>query len=298
MRHELRDGAPAVEVFDKPKTVEAKWVLNSDGAPSKIKVPAGTGVRYREEDSIVHLRNDRAGWSCTYTPEVIATVNHGDPFFELEFCDPNQQGFMPSVAIGEYISFRADNGQEGFTFSNRAMFETFRAFMASPVYNPFETPIPLLGSADACPDDEVYCEMVSFYFRNDRPLPVWDRHDKENVLLVPGVHEARIASWNKETGDPIKLYTKGDNTRGGWIAEGHFEWPAFANELKLGHARWDDFVKRAPFDPLQYRPRAYHGPVADSDRSAPVGTSNKVAAGNGMTLDGIFGVMDRLLGKR
>jgi len=295
MRHKLREGAPAVDVFDKPKTVEAEWVFNSNGAPSVINVPAGTGVRYQPEDSIVHLRNERTGWSRTYAPDAIVTIDHGSSFFELEFCAPHQTCFMPSVTISDYISFRADNGQEGYTFSNRAMFETLRAFMASPVYNPFETPIVPLTRADACPPDEIYCEIVSFCFRNDRPLPVYDRHDREAVLLVPGVHDGRIASWDKKTGDPEMLYVSGDNTNGGWIAEGHVKWPAFANEIRLGHLRWDDFARRAPFDPSQYRPRAYHGPVVES---APQTPSNKIAVGKGMTLEGIFGVMHKLTGKR
>lgn len=292
MAHRLRQGAAKVDFYDTPRTVSAEWVVDSQGVPSKINVPVGTGVMHSDEFRIVHLRNERAGWSRTYTPEVIVTIDHAEPHYELEFYNPNQPSFMPSVAISSYISFRADNGQEGYTFSNRAMFETLCAFMSSPVYNPFETPVPLIDRADACPKEDAYCEIVSFRFQNDRPLPVWDRHDKEDVLLVPGVYDGRIPSWNRETGDPETLYVRGDNTNGGWIAEGHIKWPVFANEIRLGYLRWEDFAKRVPFDPSQYRPRAYDGPVVE--RRTFQATADMRPTGTFSTLDTYLGILRRI----
>ena len=294
MKHRVREGAPTVEFYDTPQTASAEWVLDAQGAPANINVPVGTGVVYTPESKVLHLRDERTGWSRTYTPEVIVTIDHSTPYFELEFCDPNNPGrFMPSVGIGNYPFFRADNGQEGYTFSNKAMFETFRAFMASPIYNPFETPIP---SLDSTPQDEAYCDVISFKFENDRPLPVWDRHDKEAVLLAPDQHDGRVASWDKETGDPVLIYVRGDNTNGGWIAEGHMKWPAFANEIKLGHVRWDYFVRREPFDPSRFQPRAYHGAVVDKS-SLPV-ENVAMPKGSYSSLDSFLGIMGKVTGKR
>ncbi|MCO7729038.1 hypothetical protein NJB93_21000 [Brucella intermedia] len=333
MTHELRNGAPTVMFYEKPKAITVPWVVDYQGVPSNINVPLGTGVYYSPEAQILHLRNDLSGRSRTYTPEVFVTIDHGEPNFELEFCDPdNRRRFMPSVAIGEhYISFRADNSQEGYKFSNRAMFETFCDFMASPLYNPFtkpippttswicadvqkrtlfykpyahadgDTPDPYLNRAHEYPIDEARCDVISFRFENDRPLPVWDRHDREDVLLTTGVHEGRIASWSRETGDPEKIYVKGDNTNDGWIAEGHVEWPAFVNEMKLGFIRWGDLVERAPFDPSRYKPRVYQEltnlPTPQQRPAKKVAPARAAPSDATAAMGGLWGAVRKFLGR-
>jgi hypothetical protein len=244
----------------------------------------------------VHVRNERRGTSRTLTPTVDVTIDHEDCLFDVQFCDPaDPLRLMPSIAIDEHgVVFHADDGKGGYTFSNRAMFETFCDFMDSPIYNPFEAPIPagtsgLRGDVqkrelfyrtaesdeidddddddddddgddddgdddDAYPIEEAYCRIVSFAVEIDRPVAVWDRFENANVQLGPGRYEGKVERSNRETGEPTRVKLEGRSKAGVWMSAAHLDWAALERELTLEHARFVSLVERVPFDPAPYRP--------------------------------------------
>ncbi|MFK4826205.1 hypothetical protein ACI0FM_15660 [Paenochrobactrum sp. BZR 588] len=59
--------------------------------------------------------------------------------------------------------------------------------------------------------------------------------------------------------------------------------------------RWRDFVRREPSDPTQFQPRIYASPVVDANiREQPADTPTNKS----ISLDSIFGVKDKLFGKK
>lgn len=188
------------------------------------------------------------------------------------------------------LIFFEDADLHGWTFSNQAIFETFCDFMASPIYNPFETPIPTgtsglcgdvqkrtlfylpleaddidddddeddidpyLGREHEYPIDEKYCFFVSCHAETDRPLAAWDKVERKDTQLPPGKYFCKIARWDRETGEPIQVKMEGKNKTGAWVNESIVEWSALAREVELAHARVDAVRERKPFDPSIYRP--------------------------------------------
>lgn len=174
------------------------------------------------------------------------------------------------------------------------MFETFCDFMASPIYNPFTTPIPqvtsglcadvksrslyyraflpenknddpdpYLGREHEYPIDEQYPWFVSFTIELDRPVIVWDRHAREDRQLGSGQYHARVSRWDRKTGEPTRIIVEGTSDAGEWMQEGHVDWQVLEMELRLAHARWGRITERQPFDPTHYKPLNYGSPISE-----------------------------------
>lgn len=326
MKHRLKADAPAVDFFcDEDTPVTVPWVLDWHGAPQEITLRAGSGAYLDLTGQYLHWRDEERGSSRTITPTAAVLINWDEPWFELEFRDPdNPRRFMPSVTIRDgIIEFSADDGAEGFFFDNTAMFEAFCDFMASPAFNPFATPIPpvteglcadvqgrtlsyrayvpddddddeadpYLGRETDYPIDETYCPVIGFIVEFDRPITVWDKEIRGDREIAPGRYQGRVTSWRREDGVPLRLRISGTGNDGYYLYDGFVAWETVEKELRLEHARWQITRERQPFDPTHYRPAPYGGPVIAKQSAImmpPAGT---------MSVDGVFGVMRKLLGR-
>lgn len=333
MTYKIRKGALSGPASEKEQSVTAPWVLDLNGQPLPLPVKPGEIAVYDPDASIVHVRNERRGTSRTLTPTVDVYIDHEDCLFDVQFRDPaDGLRLMPSIAIDEHgVVFHADDGKNGYTFSNRAMFETFCDFMDSPIYNPFEAPIPagtsgLRGDVqkrelfyrtaesdefdddddddddDAYPIEGAYCRIVSFAVEIDRPVAVWDRFENENVQLGPGRYEGKVERSNRETGEPIRVKLEGRSKAGVWMSAAHLDWAALERELTLEHARVVSLVERVPFDPAPYRPispeeLAVAKAAAPPLRPPKMPFPKPLPAATTKAKGSLFGLARKLLGK-
>jgi len=320
MTYKIRAGALTEAVSTKERSVSAPWFLDFQGQPIDLPIKPGEVGVYLEDAQILHIRNEQIGRSRTVTPTIDVTVDHEECFFDLHFRDLDDRlRFMPSVTIdAQGLAFTSAGGMEGYTFSNRAMFATFCAFMASPIYNPFEKPIPVtgeglcgdvqrqqlfyrpfgpdelddededededeidpyLGREHEYPIDEKYCYLLSFAVETDRPIAVWDKMDRKDALLPPGLYHCMVSRWNRETGEPERIKLEGKSKTGEWVTESHLDWAVLATELELGHGSVANTKEREPFDPSHYRPVAPTGLLAAKPLAQKTAASGEVVKG-------------------
>ncbi|RBO88774.1 hypothetical protein [Pseudochrobactrum asaccharolyticum] len=335
MKHLLREGALNGATTENERNVTAPWFLDLNGQPLPLPIRSGEVGVYLEAPKILHIRNDRTGTSRTITPTVDVTIDHSASFFELQFLDPKDRlSFLPSISLDDNrLVFFADGDLNGWTFSNRAMFETFCDFMASPIYNPFETPIPTgtsglcgdvqkrmlfyqaleaddidqdddeddidpyLGREDEYPIDEKYCFFVSCHVETDRPIKAWDRIERSKTKLPPGKYFCEVTRWDRETGEPEQVKLEGKSKTGERVNESFLEWAILAREIELAHAHVDAVRERKPFDPSNYRPVTLHEAQAPKPASPDTGHSELPIAKQTQPKTGILDALRKFIGK-
>lgn len=335
MAYKTREGALNGAISENERNVTAPWFLDLNGQPLPLPIwPGEVGV-YLETPKILHIRNDRTGTSRTITPTVDVTIDHSTSFFELQFRDPTDRlSSLPSISFDDNkLVFFADGDLNGWTFSNRAMFDTFCDFMASPIYNPFETPIPT-GSSGLCGDvqkrtlfyqvleaddidddddeddidpylgreheypiDEKYCFFVSCHVETDRPVKAWDRIERSKTKLPPGKYFCQVTRWDRETGEPEQLKLEGKSKTGARVNESFLKWSVLSREIELAHAHVDAVRERKPFDPSNYRPVAVNEAQIPKPASSDTMPSELPSANRTQPKTGILGALCKLIGR-
>ncbi len=322
MVYKIRKGALTAPAATTMQTVSAPWFLTHQGEPIDLEIRPQDIAVYDPKASILHIRREAAGYARTITPTVDVTVEHEDGFFDVQFRQPDEGlRFMPSISINQnMLNFYTESEHEGYILSNTAMFEVFCDFMASPIYNPFITPIPMpdygltgdivkrqlfyravvndddtdpyLGREHEYPIDEERCYFVFCDIQTDRPIAVWDKHKRDNVLLPAGLYRCWPRRWNPEDGEPTQIKLEGKTKDGKWMSEAFVDWAVMATELELGHARVGNIIERQPFDLTPYRPISTRELVAC--HAAP---QEAAASATALSTVRRLGVLRKLIGK-
>lgn len=229
---EERDSPFDYSVSDKPRTMTAPWLIQYDGQPMPVHIPAGAKALFDKKRKILHVHDNATGISITATPHVFVRLDYTQDYHDIQFVDPNNPNH---TLCGLYVS-AGDLGFEDnklFNFLNTEMFRSACRLLSSPVFNPwrgfpdlnddvyylsgdFETgelwlhPDQLKEFPDT-PVDENRGSLLKFLFETTEPIEGWDRIDKVTLDIPPGPYEARVVDADKNTGAPILIEVCGLN---------------------------------------------------------------------------------------
>lgn len=229
---EERDSPFDYSVSDKPRTMTAPWLIQYDGQPMPVHIPAGAKALFDKKRKILHVHDNATGISITATPHVFVRLDYTQDYHDIQFVDPNNPNH---TLCGLYVS-AGDLGFEDnklFNFLNTEMFRSACRLLSSPIFNPwrgfpdlnddvyylsgdFETgelwlhPDQLKEFPDT-PVDENRGSLLKFLFETTEPIEGWDRIDKVTLDIPPGPYEARVFDADKNTGAPILIEVCGLN---------------------------------------------------------------------------------------
>lgn len=133
---EERDSPFDYSVSDKPRTMTAPWLIQYDGQPMPVHIPAGAKALFDKKRKILHVHDNATGISITATPHVFVRLDYTQDYHDIQFVDPNNPNH---TLCGLYVS-AGDLGFEDnklFNFLNTEMFRSACRLLSSPIFNPW-----------------------------------------------------------------------------------------------------------------------------------------------------------------
>lgn len=267
---EERESPFEYSVSDKPRTMTAPWLIQYDGQPMQIDIPAGAKALFDKKRKILHVHDNATGISITATPHVFVRLDYTQDYHDIQFTDPenpNQNLCGLYVNAGE-LHFE-DN--KLFNFLNTEMFRSASRLLSSPVFNPwcgypdlnedlyyhsgdFETgelwlhPDQLKEFPDT-PVDEHRGSLLKFLFITEEPIEGWDRHMRETIDIPPGPYEAKVVRSDKNTGAPVLVEVSGMNDDTLAISATHIKFAVLDAAREAGTLFPAEPEYRPDFDP-------------------------------------------------
>lgn len=270
---EERDSPFEYSVSDKPRTMTAPWLFQYDGQPMEIKIPAGAKALFDKRRQIVHVHDNAAGLSITATPQVFVRLDYAQDFHDIEYIDLQS----PHLRLGGMYFNEGGLGFDDnkvFDFSNTLMFQSVCRLLNSPIFNPWrgypvlrESKCYYLGNFETgdlwvhpeslkeepgAKVDETRGFLIKFMFRTEVPVPGWDRFEKKDVEIQPGLYSAEVSKSDWQTGAPVTM--KATGAEDGlmefyevFIPFNELENLRQAERVEIGHALY-----RTQFDPRQH----------------------------------------------
>ncbi|MFV1589914.1 hypothetical protein [Phaeobacter sp. JH20_39] len=267
---EERESPFEYSISDKPRTMTAPWLIQYDGQPMPIDIPAGAKALFDKKRQILHVHDNATGISITATPQVFVRLDYTQDFHDIEFVDLEN---LHIKLCGLYVNEGALQFEDNkvFEFSNIEMFRSACRLLSSPVFNPwqgypeltpdrcyhmgnFETgelwihPNQLAENPDT-PVDETRGFLVKFLFRTNVPVPGWDRFDKKDVEIQPGLYSAEVIKSDEKTGEPITVKATGEEDGLMEFYEIFVPFDALETFRQAGDLEMGDALYRTHFDP-------------------------------------------------
>ena len=267
---EERESPFEYSVSDKPRTMTAPWAIQYDGTPISFKIPAGAKALFDKRRQIVHVHDNMTGISITATPQVFVRLDYTQEFHDVEFVDlENPHLKLCGLYVNEGALQFEDN--KVFEFSNIEMFRSVCRLLSSPVFNPwqgypeltpnrcyhignFETgelrihPDQLAENPDT-PVDDTRGLLIKFIFRTEVAVPGWDRFDRKDVEIQPGLYSAEVIKSDPETGVPITVKATGEEDGLGEFFEIFIPFDDLENHRLAGDLEMGNALYRTHFDP-------------------------------------------------
>lgn len=251
----------------------APWAIQYDGQPMQIDIPAGAKAFFDKKREILHVHDNPTGLSITATPQVFVRLDYTQDFHDVEFIDLEN----PHIKLcGLYVNEGGLQFEDNkvFDFKNTEMFRSASRLLSSPVFNPwqgypdlkpdrcfhlgnFETgelwvhPDRLAEEPDT-PVDEARGFLIKFMFRTGVPVPGWDRFDRKDVEIQPGLYSAEVIKSDLKTGEPIMVKATGAEEGLMEFYEIFIPFDDLENHRLAGDLELGDPFYRTNFDPRQH----------------------------------------------
>lgn len=267
---EERESPFEYSVSAKPRTMTAPWLIQYDGQPMPIDIPAGAKALFDKKRQILHVHDNATGISITATPQVFVRLDYTQDYHDIQFTDPeNPHQNLCGLYISEGVLHFEDN--KLFNFLNTEMFRSACRLLSSPVFNPWQG-FPEL-TADRCyhignfetgelwvhpdqlkefpdtPVDEHRGSLLRFLFVTEEPIEGWDRIDRVTLDIPPGPYEAKVIKSDMNTGAPDLIEVSGMNDDTLAISSTHIKFSVLDQAREAGTLFPAEPEYRPDFDP-------------------------------------------------